>query len=68
MIGPLRSFQYGDSRYNRRMASDPKPYVPFSQRTGLEPIPPQLKLGEVSAELRRDCQNFRVRTDFILRL
>jgi hypothetical protein len=28
-------------------------YVPFSQRTGLEPIPPQLKLGEVSAELRR---------------
>jgi hypothetical protein len=27
--------------------------VPFSQRTGLEPIPPQLKLGEVSAELRR---------------
>ena len=30
-----------------------KPYVPFSQRTGLEPIPPQLKLGEVSAELRR---------------
>ncbi len=35
------------------MASDSKPYVPFSQRTGLEPIPPQLKLGEVSAELRR---------------
>ncbi len=28
------------------------PYVPFSQRTELEPIPPQLKLGEVSAELR----------------
>jgi hypothetical protein len=35
------------------MASDSKSYVPFSQRTGLEPIPPQLKLGEVSAELRR---------------
>jgi AbiJ N-terminal domain 4 len=35
------------------MQSDSKPYVPFSQRTGLEPIPPQLKLGEVSAELRR---------------
>lgn len=34
------------------MASDSKPYVPFSQRTGLEPIPPQLKLGEVSTELR----------------
>ncbi|MEQ1952251.1 AbiJ-NTD4 domain-containing protein [Mesorhizobium yinganensis] len=30
-----------------------RPYIPFSQRTGLEPIPPQLKLGEVSAELRR---------------
>lgn len=25
----------------------------YSQRNGLEPIPPQLKLGEVSAELRR---------------
>ena len=35
------------------MTSDSKPHVPFSQRTGLEPIPPQLKLGEVSAELRR---------------
>jgi len=35
------------------MASDSKPYVPFSQRTGLEPIPPQLKLGEASVELRR---------------
>lgn len=35
------------------MASDSKLYVPFSQRTGLGPIPPQLKLGEVSAELRR---------------
>ena len=35
------------------MASDFKPYVPFSQRTGLEPIPPQLKLGNVSDELRR---------------
>lgn len=27
--------------------------VPFSQRNGLVPIPPQLKLNEVSAELRR---------------
>ena len=35
------------------MASDSKPYVPFSQRAGLEAIPPQLKLGEVSAALRR---------------
>jgi hypothetical protein len=35
------------------MASDSKRYVPFSQRTGLEPIPPQLELGEVSDELRR---------------
>jgi hypothetical protein len=34
------------------MTSD-QPYIPFSQRTGLEPIPPQLTLGEVSAELRR---------------
>jgi AbiJ N-terminal domain 4 len=35
------------------MEIDSKTYLPFSQRTGLEPIPPQLKLGEVSAELRR---------------
>ena len=35
------------------MASDSNPYVPFSQRTGLEPIPSQLKLGEVYIELRR---------------
>ncbi len=35
------------------MTSDSKPYVPFAQRAGLEPIPPQLKLGEVSPELRR---------------
>lgn len=35
------------------MATDPTSYLPFSQRTGLQPIPPQLKLGEVSAELRR---------------
>lgn len=28
-------------------------YRPFSQRTGLSPVPPQLKLGEVSADLRR---------------
>jgi hypothetical protein len=35
------------------MPNDPRPYIPFSQRTGLVPIPPQLKLGEVSVELRR---------------
>jgi hypothetical protein len=35
------------------MTSDSKAYLPFSQRTGLEPIPPQLKLGEATAELRR---------------
>ena len=35
------------------MSSDSSGYVPFSQRTGLEPLPPQLKLGEISAELRR---------------
>jgi len=35
------------------MANDSDAYVPFSRRTGLDPIPPQLKLGEVSAELRR---------------
>lgn len=35
------------------MADDSEHYMPFSQRAGLDPIPPQLKLGEVSAELRR---------------
>jgi hypothetical protein len=35
------------------MTSDSMSYLPFSQRTGFEPIPPQLKLGEVPAELRR---------------
>lgn len=35
------------------MSSSSTPYVPFSQRAGLEPMPPQLKLGEVSSELRR---------------
>ncbi len=33
--------------------SNSPPYLPFSQRTGLAPTPPQLKLGEVSADLRR---------------
>ena len=33
-------------------------YIPFSQRAGLEPIPPQLKLGEVSNELRRQIVYF----------
>lgn len=35
------------------MANDSKLYVPFSQRTGIDPIPPQLKLGEISIDLRR---------------
>jgi hypothetical protein len=35
------------------MTRQSMPYIPFSQRTGLEPIPPQLNLGEVSPELRR---------------
>lgn len=33
--------------------SDSHQYIPFSQRAGLSPIPPQLKLGQVSDELRR---------------
>ena len=33
--------------------NDKDKYVPFSQRTGLAPVPPQLKIGEVSKELRR---------------
>ena len=35
------------------MTTDSSPYIPFSQRTDLVPVPPQLKVGEVSAELRR---------------
>lgn len=35
------------------MQNDSKPTIPFSQRNGLEEIPPQLQLGEVSSELRR---------------
>lgn len=34
------------------MTGDSAPYVPFSQRTGLEPVPPQLELGDASGELR----------------
>jgi hypothetical protein len=41
------------SRYFCCMKGDSKPYIPFSQRAGIEPLPPQLKLGEVSSELRR---------------
>lgn len=33
--------------------SKPPQYIPFSQRAGLSPLPPQLRLGEVSEELRR---------------
>jgi hypothetical protein len=35
-----------------------QPYVPFSQREGFDPVPPQLKLGEVSAELRRQLDYY----------
>ena len=35
------------------MPIDSQPYVPFSQRTGIVPTPPQLKLNEASEELRR---------------
>jgi hypothetical protein len=36
------------------MSDQPKqPYVPYSQRSGSVPVPPQLKLGEVSSEFRR---------------
>lgn len=38
--------------FNHPMVSD-QPYIPFSQRNGLAPIPPQMKLGELSPELRR---------------
>ena len=35
------------------MQRNSKPYIPFSQRAGLAPIPPQLQVGEVSSDLRR---------------
>lgn len=35
------------------MTNDSPPHVPFSQRSGLEPLPPQLKVGEASEQLRR---------------
>jgi hypothetical protein len=35
------------------MANDSQPYIQFSRRNGLVPIPPQLALGEVSDEFRR---------------
>jgi hypothetical protein len=35
------------------MTRDSAAYIPFSQRVGLEPIPPQLKIGDASEELRR---------------
>lgn len=38
--------------YTRQMTKD-ESYIPFSQRTGVVPIPPQLKVGEASKELRR---------------
>lgn len=37
-------------------------YIPFSQRNGFEEIPPQLKLGEVSDELRR-LLNYCIRNE-----
>lgn len=39
------------------------PSLPFSQRTGLVPVPPQLKLNEVSSELRRLIY-FAIQKDF----
>ena len=33
--------------------ADRDAYLPFSQRNGYEPVPPQLKLGQVSRKLRR---------------
>lgn len=33
-------------------------YLPFSQRTGLAPVPPQLDLGQVSDEFRRQVYYF----------
>lgn len=38
--------------------SDAQSYIPFSQRAGLEPIPPQLRLGEVSTEIRRQLDYY----------
>lgn len=35
-----------------------QPYIPFSQRTGLVEIPPQLILGEVSSDLRRQLDYY----------
>lgn len=35
------------------MSDDQKPYLPYTQRTGIEPVPPQLGLSEISKELRR---------------
>jgi hypothetical protein len=46
----LRNF---DLKYAGRMSNESDKYIPFSRRTGLEPIAPQLKLNEVSGELRR---------------
>jgi hypothetical protein len=35
------------------MTKSDEPYMTFSQRSGLEPVPPQLELGVVSSEFRR---------------
>lgn len=35
------------------MSNKLRPYTPFSQRNGYEPLPPQLQIGELSAEIRR---------------
>lgn len=42
-----------DVSQNGASMSSEDTYIPFSQRTGLAPRPPQLGLGEVSSELRR---------------
>lgn len=40
------------------MPQDLARHLPFSQRTGMSPIPPQLKIDEGSAEFRRLCGYF----------
>lgn len=44
------AFFLGSGRFTLDKGIKP---LPFSQRNGMTPIPPQLKVGEVSAELRR---------------
>lgn len=46
------------------MAADQDPYLPFSQRTGLVEVPPQLKIGEISSKIRRElCYHLSLEID-----